>query len=570
MDNIHFMPLSRGIRLLATGLALLTLICEHHAANVTNLQVASAPALECRSGSGGSFAPTLSADSRYVFFLSESRNLVTNDLESPFLNLYRRDLIAGKSELVSVNDSGVGGANASVTRYSASSNGQVVAFATGASNLVNHPVYRYGGTYVRNLAQATTTWGIINTNGQPSLSSSGEPVLSADGRLLFFIGVGFDLVSTPSSFPNRDLFSRDLVGNQNTVVSIGSKIVYNCNWCGPQQYSITPDGRFVAFINEAHNLMLNVTNYGDVYVRDMQSTALTWASTNVPAYLTGNYSCLNVALSADGQCVAFWGRVYGSASILFHHSLGTGATTPILTNLGSYYSPVEISSDGRFVAHDDGTNVFLYDAQLQTNLLVSINREGTGPANDVSHSPAITPDGRFIVFLSSATDLVTNATNGKFQVYVRDMVTGTTRLVTVNTNGAASDADLESTQPVISNDGRLVAFESPAADLVADDLNRASDVFVRDLSTATTQLVSERESTRPSSTGVGFSTKSTSPGCISSNGQWVAFASSDGNLVANDTNGVNDVFVGTGFKPPKKSAVKRGIALPRRRRHQSG
>src|SRR6185369_14859895 len=144
----------------------------------------------------------------------------------------------------------------------------------------------------------------------------------------------------------------------------------------------------------------------------------------------------------------------------------------VLTSNSFVASWPEISADGRFVASESSSNVYVWDAQNGSNVLVSVNGSGSGPGNDASQSLVMTPDGRTVIFLSAATDLSANATNGVWQVYARDLAAGTTRLVSANTEGLASSRDLDATLPAISSDGRLVAFESLAADLVSDDLNQ--------------------------------------------------------------------------------------------------
>ena len=133
---------------------------------------------------------------------------------------------------------------------------------------------------------------------------------------------------------------------------------------------------------------------------------------------------------------------------------------------------------------------FFVDVSGVVTRLVSINRFGTGSGIGLSFVPVISADGRFVVFSSDASDLVTNDTNGTTRdVFVRDLQLGTTTLVSVNQfrTGSANGSSLVNT---ISPDGRFVAFFSEASDLVANDTNGTGDVFVRDLQLGTTTLVS--------------------------------------------------------------------------------
>ncbi len=162
---------------------------------------------------------------------------------------------------------------------------------------------------------------------------------------------------------------------------------------------------------------------------------------------------------------------------------------------------------------------------------VSVTNAG-GQANGASATPAVNVDGTVIAFSSSATNLVSGA--GAGQIYVRDKVQGRTDLVSKRAGGTAGNAS--SVDPAISGDGRLVAFQSRASNLVTGDTNAVSDVFVHDRFTGTTTRVSV------AGTGAQGNGASAQP-AISEDGRYVAFASTASNLVPGDTNGVMDVFV---------------------------
>ena len=146
----------------------------------------------------------------------------------------------------------------------------------------------------------------------------------------------------------------------------------------------------------------------------------------------------------------------------------------------------------------------------------------------------ISADGRFVVFYSTATDLVPGDDNGAADVFVRILATGKTRIVSVSSAGAIGDA--ESWDPAISADGRYVTFGSLASNLVAIDTNAEHDVFVRDRKQETTRIMS-RTAGGSESNGLSFSAT------ISDDGRFVVFSSDATNLVADDTNDASDVFV---------------------------
>ena len=197
-----------------------------------------------------------------------------------------------------------------------------------------------------------------------------------------------------------------------------------------------------------------------------------------------------------------------------------------------------LAADGRFVAFgSDATNLvtgdtnavsdaFVYDRVTGTTERVSVSSAGA-EANGTSFAPAISADGRFVAFPSEATNLVPGDTNGVTDVFVRDRLTGTTERVSVSSAGA--EANGTSFAPAISADGRFVAFPSEATNLVPGDTNGATDVFVRDRLTATTDRVSV------DSAGAQANDRSDFP-AISADGSVVAFVSTATNLVPDDTN----------------------------------
>jgi Tol biopolymer transport system component len=204
-----------------------------------------------------------------------------------------------------------------------------------------------------------------------------------------------------------------------------------------------------------------------------------------------------------------------------------------------------ISADGRYVAFEskasnlvpgdsNGRNdIFVRDRQAGTTERVSVSSAGV-QGNNTSGSPSISADGRYVAFQSFASNLVAGDTNGSSDIFVRDRLAGTTARVSVNSAG--TQGNVASSSPAISADGQYVAFDSVASNLVADDTNGWQDVFVHDRGTGATARVSV------SSEGEQGNRESSSAS-ISANGRYIAFSSLASNLVAGDTNGVEDVFV---------------------------
>ena len=191
-------------------------------------------------------------------------------------------------------------------------------------------------------------------------------------------------------------------------------------------------------------------------------------------------------------------------------------------------------------------NVFLRDRTNGTTTLVSIDYAGTDGGNRDSWPSAISTNGQFALFESASTDLLTNGLAGLSQtnqIYLRDMVNGATTLVSVSTNGVAGNGISRSS--VMTPDGRYVAFVSAANNLIPGDTNGIPDVFVRDTQAATTSLISVGAQ---STINEGLGSRSELP-AISANGRYVAFYSTATNVVPGaTTNGeifLRDVVAGT-------------------------
>jgi Tol biopolymer transport system component len=207
----------------------------------------------------------------------------------------------------------------------------------------------------------------------------------------------------------------------------------------------------------------------------------------------------------------------------------------------------EISADGRFVAFvSDADNlvpgdtngvvdVFVHDRQTGRTERVSVSsRDVQGDSDSGAGGLSISADGRFVAFASAATNLVPGDTNGEDDIFVRDRKLGRTERISIGPHGR--QADFVSRTPSISANGRFVAFESFADDLVPGDTNQVLDIFVRDRRAGRTDLVSLSSRNRLGDDA------SVSP-VISADGRFVAFVSDADNLVPGDTNGRTDVFV---------------------------
>ncbi len=500
------------------------------------------------TGSGDSLGPVLSADGRFVVFVSSAPNLVTNDTAASvtggWLDLFVRDLNSGKTTLVSINSFRSAGGQGDSVGPDISADGRFVAFESSADDLVVGDTNQLSDVFVRDMTAVTTSLLSQGRDGAAGNGASHIFFLTPNGRFVLFESDASNLVENDTNgIP--DVFVRDLQSGTTTLVSVNAQ---GGNGAGSAAAGITPDGRFVVFASSATNLIPQTTGLDEVYVRDTVQQQTLWASTNAAAIFNQVYgpstfrvSSLSPSMSEDGRYVAFT-AVRLTAQIVLRHDLQTGVTDLILTN--NNVQEVTLSRDGHQVAFAAApgllpSDVYLWDDLSRSNQLISVNADGTGPGDGVSDSPVISPDHRLIAFLSSSTDLTTNLTDGDYHLYIRNLQTGKTELVDVDLNG---EADFGS--PVVaefSTNGNFLAFESRNPNIVAGDGNNAYDVFVRNLTTRTTVLVSASDPSLPRATGAGES--SIAPNSASGDGRYLVFISAAEDLVVNDGNLLQDVFL---------------------------
>ncbi|MHB1038491.1 MAG: right-handed parallel beta-helix repeat-containing protein, partial [Pirellulales bacterium] len=249
----------------------------------------------------------------------------------------------------------------------------------------------------------------------------------------------------------------------------------------------------------------------------------------------GDYTLVEVAPSA-------WRQTYPGISA---GSMDLVSDAPGDAQANNYSQTAATSADGRYVVFQSlasnlvpgDTNgvsdIFLADRWTGAIECISRNLAGL-PGNAQSTAPAITPDGRYVVFASEASDLIGEPTGGRRHIYLRDRQTGAVEIVSRTSDGQLANG--WSDEPVLSADGRYVAFSSTALNLLPGDTNFDNDVFVRDRLLGTTQCVSVGPD------GLVRDGNSAEPS-LSADGRYVAFTSWSAGLVPGDTNGTGDVFV---------------------------
>jgi Tol biopolymer transport system component len=338
---------------------------------------------------------------------------------------------------------------------------------------------------------------------------------------------------------------------ETSLVSVSSQLAQGDASSGGG--TVSAGGRYVAFLSSAGNLVPGDANRTtDVFVRDrLAGTTRRTSLAPNGSEVVGDYFDLHLshagtrlgfvstaplAPGANGRNHAFVQDLGGATRLV---SRSTGGAVENGATVGA-----ALSGDGRFVAFaSSATNlvpgdtngeidIFVRDLRSSTTVRVSVGRNGA-QANWFSVDPAISRDGRFVAFASAASNLVADDTNGQVDVFVRDLATGRTTLLSRAPDGGP--ADLGGGEPSISGNGTRVLFHSVATNLVRGDTNGTRDVFVRDLAVAVNRLVSVGPGGRLGD-GPSFA------GDLSADGRHATFDSRATNLVDGDTNGQDDLF----------------------------
>ena len=562
-------------RLWKTPLLVLTLILQFHASASDLISVPDASFSPPTSGGGDSFETCASPDGRFVLFSSTANNLAQRTNGLPYLlsqpltmNVFLRDRLLGTTVLVSADPADVAEANANSIPTAISTNGQYALFESGASNLVGGDGNGITNTdiFVRNVAAKITTLVTVATNGASANGPSWGSAMTPDGRYVVFSSSANNFVADDTN-GIADLFVRDMQLGVTTLVSVGAMGTnFSLGVSGIPAESllpvITPDGRYVAFMSTATNLVAGFVARAEMYLRDLSNNTTVCVSSNAHQFIFGNvHSFVNLVtynnkISDDGQMVVFQASASNAVSqvatngFILRHHVQTGLDDLVASNavIPTMYDRVEtldMTPDGRFVAFigytNSGAGVFVWDGQTGTTVLASADTNGAEPAKLDCDFPVISSDGRYAVFVGDATNLTAAAVGPGYHFYRRDLQAGITELVDVGTNGTAPVRNLVVGNCAVSGDGRFVAFDCADSDLVTNDNNNASDVFVRDFNTETTELVSQRQPGLSSQTSVRV--YGGSAGTISANGRYVAFASSGNGLLNNYTNNHREIIV---------------------------
>ncbi len=392
-------------------------------------------------GDGPSVEPRISADGRHVLFMSSASNLVSGDTNgSP--DVFLHDLETGATSRVSLDSNGVQGNNWSYAR-GLSRDARFVAFDSHATNLVAGDTNGASDVFVRDLSTGVTTRVSVATSGAQANAGAGYAAISADGRYVAFESISSNLVAGDTGGWS-DVFLHDRQTGVTRRVSVDSGGAAADR--DSEKASISADGRYVAFQSRALNLASGDPNgTWDVFVHDV-ATGVTACASTTPAGVPGNGLSERCAISADGRYVAF------------------------------------TSGASNLVAGDTNSTADVFVRDRLTGQTLRASTSPSGPqANPYAFQPSISGDGRYASFTSPTAGFVPGDTNGRFDVFVRDAITGAFDIASIHSSGAQSnDESAIDDSSRLSFDGRFVAFASRASNLVAGDTNGVTDVFVRE------------------------------------------------------------------------------------------
>ena len=338
--------------------------------------------------------------------------------------------------------------------------GSVIVFANASNGVVAGDAGGLDDIFARDIAFGTTVRASIDTGGGNPNGISYDPVVSGDGNLVVFTSEATDLVAGDTG-GQADIFLRNLSGAATTRINADTGGASANDWS--QNPAISSDGNVVAFESWATDLTAPAGNGNlNIFVRSISGASTTEVSVqSAPSTTQGNGDSFDPSVSSDGAKVAYESDA--------NNLLGAGVDT------------------------NGSTDIFLRDRTTpgaETTERVSVD-SNEAQVNGDSTNPSISADGSKVAFQSDASNLIASDTNGTTDIFVRDRILGTTERVSVRSNGIQQiQGKGNSFDPVISADGRYVVFTSDASNLVTGDTNGTPDIFLHDLLTGVTSRVS--------------------------------------------------------------------------------
>lgn len=380
-----------------------------------------------------------------------------------------------------------------------SRDGSLVTFMSFATDLVPDDDNGEADVFLTDASSGATSLLSRTPAGEPANGESIGPVLSPDGRWVAHYSAATDLVDGADDNATTDVFLTRVADGRTLRASTS---VDGAAGSGESSYpAVSGRGRYVAYQSWADDLVAGDTNgVSDLFVLDRRSGETTMI-TNAPDGSPADNFSDHPSISRDGRFVAF-----------------TSAATNLVADKTTPWN-----------------DIFVHDRETGETTLISRTPAGQ-PAGSNSFDPSISPDGRYVVYMSRASDLTSDVdTNFVGDIFRHDRETGETILISRSTGGGTAVA--ESHEPSISRNGKVITFYSYAWDLVADDVDDWwGDVYM--LRQRRGELVKITES--PVGDPADFHSANAH---VSADGSTIAFSSGATNLVAGDTNGLRDAFV---------------------------
>ncbi len=356
------------------------------------------------------------------------------------------------------------GADGASQDAAVTSSGKFVAFRSRATNLVDEDLNGDADVFVRDLKTGATTRVSVDSEGGEGNGDCHFPAISANGRFVLFSSDADDLVADDGN-ESRDVFLHDRKTGETRRVSVDEGGGEGEDSSSLSGSSLSTNGRYAVFLSSASNLGPADGAFQDVFWKDLRTGTVILVSRD-PQGGPADGPSQDPSISANGRFVAF---------------------TSSATNL---------------TGDDDGNlsrDVFVFDRKTGTTRRASVDSEG-GDADADSYEPTVSSNGRIVAFYSSASDLVPLDTNGDYDVFVHDSGTGTTRRVSVDPDG--NQVPGPSYTPALSQNGKVVVFYAEANGLVPEDQNGTGDVYSVDLATGAIRLLS---ATAQGEVGDGYS-----------------------------------------------------------------
>jgi Tol biopolymer transport system component len=393
-------------------------------------------------GDGASWVPqstrVISDNGRFVVFSSDAGNLVANDSNN-VSDVFLRDRVLGTTTRISVNKDDGGDASGESHTPSIDSSGRFIAFASLAGDLVEGDNNGYLDVYVYDrIAAHMIRASVADSVGEPN-GDSKDPYISGDGRIVAFSSSATNLVAEGAN-ANVDIYVRNLNLDETIKVSVRPGGVFtDLNSWNP---AVSADGTHVVFTSGDGGLVPgDIEGPQDVFVRNLDTWDIERVSVSSGSVESNGRNGVG-AINADGSVVAWWSRA---------------------SNL------VNDDDNGQ----DD---IFVRDRIADTTTRINVSSAGEQATGGGSYHVSITDNGRFVVFMSDAGNLVDDDNNERGDIFSHDRLTGITRRHNLTPNGAGGND--YSRAPSVSPDGMYIAFESLASDFVAGDDNLAQDVFI--------------------------------------------------------------------------------------------